>query len=145
MGKGGLLTSLVLRIFDNPRFVGFNWKHVEQPYLKSIFEEAWALEEDMLNKSCTRFREEVTLNSYFFRYWQFASNRFSPVRLNHTCKLRTVKEDMPRILEAIMNPQIKSLCINDTTVCTDEEYVHFKEDIHQVFCKKFPHKSSFEK
>lgn len=144
LGKGGLLTTLVLRIFNNPRFVGFNWKHVEQPYLKSIFDEAWSVEEDMLNNSCTRFREEVILNPYFFRYWQFASNRFYPVRLNHIRKYRTVKEHIHNILEAISNPMIKSLCINDTPVCSDDEFRLFKEMIHKRFKEKFPNKSSFE-
>ena len=144
LGTGGLLTTLVLRIFDSPRFVGFNWKHVEQPFLKSIFDEAWAAEEDMLNKSCTRFREQVILNPYFFRYWQFASNRFYPVRLNQICKLVTVKKSLPKILKAIMNPHIKSLCINDTANCDEEEFSILKEAIHKIFNKKFPDKSTFE-
>lgn len=143
-GKGGLLTSLVLRIFDKPLFVGFNWKHVEQPYLKSIFDEAWTAEEDMLNKSCTRFREEVILNPYFFRYWQFASNRFYPTRLNHVHKYRTVKERMPLILKAIKDTHTKSLCINDTANCDEEDFLILKEAIHEEFNKKFPEKSSFE-
>ncbi len=145
LGAKGLFIAFVLRCFDNPLFVGFNWKHVEQAYLKSVFDEAWAEEMEMLNKSCTRFREEVILNPYFFRYWQFATNRFHPVKLNQIRKYRTVKEQIPLILAAIQNPKIKSLCINDTPVCTDEEFLNFKKEIQNAFRKKFPQKSSFEK
>ena len=143
LGKGGILTSLLLHRKDV--FVGFNYKHVEQPYLKSVFNEVWEIESGMLEESCTRFREEVILNPYIFRYWQLASNKFYPVKLNHIRKYRTTKDRMPLILETIMNPEIKSLCINDTPICTDEEFPLYKEAILKVFNIKFPHKSSYEK
>jgi len=144
LGKSGLLNALVLKLYNQERFVGFNWKHLEQPYLKSIFDEVWEKEPAMLEESCTRFREEVILNPYIFRYWQFASNRFYPVSLGLARKYRTVKEQMPKILSAIKNTKIMSLCINDTPICTDEEFAQYKEDLHKVFNEKFPRKSSFE-
>lgn len=141
LGKG-LLTSLLM--YNKERFVGFNWKHNEQPYLKSIFDEAWNKEEDMLERSCTRFREEVILNPYFFRYWQFATNRFFPVNLNRMIKYRTIKEHIPLIVKAISEQKYSSLCINDTPFCTDEDFTQFKKEIHLAFEKKLPHKSSYE-
>lgn len=144
LGKSGLLNSLIMLMYRKDRFVGFNWKHVEQPYLKSVFDEVWEKESGMLEESCTRFREEVILNPYIFRYWQFASNRFYPVNLKKVRKYRTEKDHMPLISKAIMNPQIKSLCINDTPVCTDEEFGRYKELLQDAFKKKFPIKSSFE-
>ena len=145
LGKSGLLNSFIMLIYRKDRFVGFNWKHVEQPYLKSVFDEVWEKESGMLEESCTRFREEVILNPYIFRYWQFASNRFNPVTLKRARKYRTEKDHIPLILKAIMNPEIKSLCINDTPICTDEEFPLYKEAILKVFNKKFPQKSSYEK
>ena len=138
----GIITSLLL--YNKERFIGFNWKHNEQPFLKSIFDEAWEKEKDMLEKSCTRFREEVTLNPYFFRYWQFATNRFHPVKLNRIMKYRTVKQDIPSILKALDEQEYCSLCINDTPSCTEEDLVQFKEVIHSAFKVKLPNKSSFE-
>lgn len=79
LGRRGLLLSLMLRHFG--KFPGFNWRHFEQPFLKSVFEDAWRKEPERLFASCTKFREEVQLTPYFFRYWSFASNRFYPVRL----------------------------------------------------------------
>lgn len=147
LGKAGFLTSLYLMMSSKGkgRFVGFNWKHVEQPFLKAVFDEVWEKEAAMLEESCTRFREEVILNPYIFRYWQLASNLFYPVKLNKARKYRIEKNHMPKILSTIMNPQVKSLCVNDTPVCTEEEFSQYKEAIHKVFNEKFPQKSSYEK
>lgn len=144
LGKGWLLSLFLLMYRKKNLFIGFNWKHVEQPYLKSIFEDIWNKEPGMLEESCTRFREEVILNPYIFRYWQFASNKFYPIRLKHIKKYRVIQKDIPKILAGLQDPHIKSLCINDTPLCTDEEFVQYKEAIHQVFDKKFPNKSSYE-
>ena len=144
LGMKGFFTSLFITLSRSSRFVGFRNLHIEQPYLKSVFEEAWSKEKDMLEQSCTRFREEVILNPYFFRYWQLASNRFYPVCRNSVRKYRTVKKEMPQILDSIMNSRIKSLCINDTPNCTDEEFEQYKSAIVDQFEKKYPRKSSFE-
>lgn len=141
LGKG-IITSLLMH--NKERFVGFKWKHNEQAYLKSIFDDAWEKEANMIEQSCTRFREEVTLNPYFFRYWQFATNRFYPIKLNRMVKYRTEKKDIPIIVKALSEQKYASICINDTPFCTDEEYIAYKEIIHQAFEKKFPNKSSFE-
>lgn len=145
LGARGMLTSLFLTIFrQNKRFIGFNWKHTEQPYLKSVLDDVWEKESDMLEQSCTRFREEVILNPYIFRYWQFASNRFHPIKLDSAKKYRIIKNLVPTIIKAISNPKIKSLCINDTPVCTDKEFAIYKDLLHTAFEKKFPNKSQFE-
>ena len=142
LGKG-ILTSLIM--YNKERFVGFNWKHNEQPFLKSVIDEAWEKEKGMLEESCTRFREEVILNPYFFRYWQFATNLFYPTSLNRMIKYRTEKKDIPLIVKALANQKYASICINDTPSCSDDEFVAYKEIIHQAFENKFPNKSSFEK
>lgn len=145
LGAAGIITSLFISLpRANQCFVGFNWKHTEQPFLKSVLDECWEKEPEMLQQSCTRFREEVILNPYFFRYWQFASNRFYPAGLSHNCKLRTIGEDIPLIQTALENPKIKSLCVNDTPICTDEDFENNKHIIQQAFERKFPQKSMFE-
>lgn len=145
LGIKGIVISLFFSLFRyNTKFIGFNWKHVEQPFLKSVFDEIWEKESEMLEESCTRFREEVILNPYIFRYWQFASNKFFPVRLNHTKKYRMIEETMPKIIRSISDSHIKSLCINDTPNCSEEEFHQFNNAIHSAFERKFPNKSSFE-
>ena len=144
LGKTDLITSLFLIAKNRKQFEGFNWKHTEQPFLKSVFDEAWEKEPGMLTESCTRFREEVILNPYFFRYWQFASNRFHPVKQGESLKLRTVKGDVKAICTGLKDKKIKSLCINDTPRCSDSDFEEIKSVLHKAFMEKFPEKSSFE-
>ena len=144
LGKSGLATSLFLSMLKAGRFVGFNWRHVEQPYLKSVLDECWAMEPEMLSNSCTRFREEVILNPYFFRYWQFASNKFYPVKLNCYKKIRLVDNCISDIKKALCSKRIKSLCLNDTVQCTDEQFSIIKDFIFEAFMNKFPLKSKYE-
>ena len=142
LGLKGLIISTLQR--GKTTFEGFKWRHNEQPFLKSVFEEAWEQEEHMLRDSCTRFRQDVSLNQYFIRYWQFATNKFYPVNLN-ACKFYPIIErHYETILSAIDNPRIKSLCLNDTPLCSDDFYEKIRIDLRRKFEEKFPNKSSFE-
>lgn len=142
LGMKSLLLSLFL--YHQRRFVGFNWRHFEQPYLKSTFEEAWKEESDMLLSSCTRFRGEVTLTPYFFRYWQFATNRFYPIKLKKNKVFSLSISKLEQVKAVLNNPKIFSICLNDTANCSEEEFEIINQRMHVLFEKKFISKSSFE-
>ena len=99
----------------------------------------------MLAKSCTKFREEVSLNNYFFRYWQLASNKFYPennIMQKQVVQLATFSLSL---LESKLNDtNIKSLCVNDSSFCDYEDYMRAKPLVISLFEKKFPRKSLFE-
>ncbi len=143
LGKG-LLTSIISSLDNKGLFTGFAWDHCEMRFLKSTFEEVWEREKDLLESSCTRFRQEVILNPYVFRYWQFASNHFNPVKRNNRKLFRPNKKTLPSILEALNCPSLKSLCINDSPLISDIEYEYVKQELYVAFSKKLPDKSSFE-
>lgn len=143
LGIKGILLSFNLR--RQHRFIGFKWRHYEQPFLKSVFEDAWEKECEMLTNSCTRFREPTTLNQYFFRYWQFATNKFHPISKISYRYLSLIKNNLPTIKKILLESKIKSVCLNDVPYCTHEEYLEMKKEIHQLFEQKFPKKSLFEK
>ena len=145
LGASGLLISLLVTAYRFERFVGFKTRHTEQPFLKSVFEEAWEKEPDMLAKSCTRFREDVSLSPYFFRYWQLATNRFYPVSLKGIEKIQIRKENVQQIADALTSKKIKSLCLNDCHFCTSEDFVWIKKMLQELLEEKFPRKSAFEK
>ena len=42
------------------------------------------------------------------------------------------------------NPQIKSLCLNDSMLMPENEYDEVFNFVNEEFKKKFPNKSSFE-
>ena len=136
--------SLIVSLNPHDVFLGFRWRHFEQPYLKSVFDEAWKEESGMLKYSSTRFREDATLTPYFFRYWQFASNKFYPIRLKWNKHYRLIPNDLQLICDTLRNKKIKSLCLNDTVHCTEEDYSLIRPIIRNAFEGKFPNKCTFE-
>ena len=142
LGKHGLLLSIWLR--GSKEFIGFQWRHYEQPFLKSVLEEAWNHAYGVLLASCNRFRKDVQLNPYFFRYWQFASNMFYPVRQNSEhYNLRFVL--LKKVERELHNPKWVSICLNDTADCPDDEFEIINIELPRILEQKFPKKSSYEK
>ena len=102
-------------------------------------------EENMLHNSCTRFRENVSLNLYFMKYWQLASNKFYP---ENSIKQKQVVQLATSALSVLENKlfdtNIKSLCLNDSSLCDYDDYMQAKPLVVKLFEKKHPRKSSFE-
>lgn len=143
LGIKGFITSCILA--KQRLFVGFTNYHIEQAFLKSTFKEVWEKEQDFLYNSCTRFRTDVSANQYLFRYWQFASNKFHPKKRSREFYFLDRKEVIKDIEQTMTKGRTKSICLNDSAFCTDEDYEFIKDKLHQIFERKFPIKSSFEK
>ena len=143
LGKRGLLLSYMLR--RSKKFIGFQWRHFEQPFLKSVIEDAWEKAPEQLLASCTKFRGEVSLTPYFFRYWQFATNRFYPVRLYKSIIFNLRLSKLDKVERALHNSKVISLCFNDTANCPDDEYYIINRELQGLLEKKFPLKSAYEK
>lgn len=145
LGFLGQMISLLFSCDPHGRFIGFKDRHYEQPFLKSVLDEAWEQESEMLSKSCTRFREDMNLSPYFFRYWQFATNKFYPTKLKHGATFTLVPKDIPHVITSLRDKNVWSLCANDTTRINDEEFVSQKHRVMKAFENKFPKKSQYEK
>lgn len=139
--KGLVMSSILIR---QRLFVGFSNYHTEQAYLKSTFDEAWEQEPDFLRESCTRFREEVIANPYLFRYWQLAKNQFYPKKRKSATIHITDRRLTNDIEKALFNPNIASICINDTSFCSEEDFEFVDNYVIKLLEQKFPQKSSFE-
>lgn len=142
LGLKGLVMSSVL--LKQRLFVGFSNFHAEQTFLKSTFNEVWQQEPEFLYSSCTRFRQDVIANPYVMRYWQLASNKFHPKRRRFEAIHFLGKTDIDRIECTLTNPSIVSVCLNDTALCSDDDYEHIIERLHDILEKKFPDKSEYE-
>lgn len=143
LGIKGILMSCMLA--KQRLFVGFTNYHIEQAFLKSVFDEVWKIERGFLASSCTRFRTEQSVYQYIFRYWQFASNKFYPKKRNRLFFFLNHKEVIKDIEKTMIEEKCKSICLNDSAFCSDEDYEYLKEELPILFEKKFPYKSSFEK
>lgn len=143
LGIKGLIMSIIL--MKQRLFVGFSNYHTEQAYLKSTFVDVWEKEPDFLQSSCTRFREEVIANPYLFRYWQFAKNLFYPHKRRFATFHLFNKESIDNLREALFNPQIASICLNDSSLFPEEDFNVIDKQIIEMLEQKYPDKSSFEK
>jgi hypothetical protein len=142
LGIKGIIVSSIL--LDKKLFIGFSNYHTEQTYLKSTFEELWEKEPDVLKAACTRFREDNMVNIYLFRYWQLAKNLFYPLRRNSAFYFLIERDVVNRIEQTLKTEKSISICLNDSSLCTEENYVYINKELQKLFEKKFPQKSSFE-
>ena len=142
LGLSGFIMSCLLA--KQRLFIGFTNYHIEQAFLKSIFDDAWEKEKDFMKESCTRFRTDVSAIQYLFRYWQFASNKFYPMKRSRAFFFLNNKGVIKDIEKTMMNEKVSSICLNDSAFCSDEDYEFLKTNLQRLFEKKFPKKSSFE-
>lgn len=145
LGFKYLLQSWIILLFRRHDFQHFYTQHNEKAFLRSVYEEVWQEEPEMLADSCTKFRESMSVNNYLFRYWQLASNKFYPTKLQGKDMIPISEQNMDKIRTAMFNPKVKSLCLNDSTFCTDAYFPKAKQLLTQWFEEKLPQKSTFEK
>ena len=142
LGFKGLVMSSIL--IKQRLFVGFSNYHTEQAFLKSTFEEVWEKEPEFLQTSCTRFREDVIANPYLFRYWQLAKNMFYPHKRRFATFQLEDRTTIGDIEKALFNIDCASICLNDTSVLSEDDFVYCMARIKELLEKKYPQKSSFE-
>ncbi len=138
------IMGIIISAYPRGLFAGFRDRHFEQPYLKTTFENVWNKEPELLKEACSRFRGEMTVTIYLFRYWQFATNMFYPVRLNKYRKYVLMPKELSKIRKSLNDKKIKSICLNDTPFCSEEEFNVVKHEMGIEFNNKFPQKSCFE-
>lgn len=140
-GKPLLFSLLML---SRSRFENFPLWHHEQPMLKSIFQEIWEKEAEILDQSCSQFRKEASLNQYIIRYWQFASNRFYPFKKKGLAYHTYNKEIVDDLIKNLNEDSFPSICINDSPSLDEEEFIYISNKIRNAFEEIYPQKSMFE-
>lgn len=141
-GKPMLLSLLM---FGRGRFENFITFHLEQSMLKSIFQEIWEKEPDILDQSCSRFRSETDLNQWLMRYWQLASNKFYPLKRKGITYERYNKEILTDLQKVLLEERTNSVCLNDNSYCSENDFLSASKIIKENFEIKFPQKSIYEK
>jgi hypothetical protein len=113
--------------------------------LKSVFKEIWEKEKDALEQNLGRFRGDVEPSQYLIRYWQFASNRFYPIKKTGGVYHHYNKEIIPEVIKNLKEEKIKSLCINDSPFFSEAEFEYAANALQHAFEEKYPIISMFEK
>lgn len=117
--------------------------HLPSSMLKSVYNELWETEYDVLNNACiTKFREASDVNQYVISWYNICKGNFAPRSV--IGKYYTIGDnDIHEIIDGIENGRLKMICINDSPGVSD--FNLRMERIQKAFERKFPNKSSFEK
>ncbi|CAH6636743.1 stealth family protein [Pseudocitrobacter vendiensis] len=127
-----------------PGFTGFYEHHLPQAYLKTIFDEVWGKEKDILTQTAElKFRCDAQLNIYLFRYWQLCTGTFYPINYNNNgCYFSLSDESVENICFSIRNKKHKIITINDNEGLNFE---YCQQKLISAFEEILPTKSSFER
>lgn len=133
--------NYILKYYN--KFITLRTPHNAQPFLRSTFEEVWAVaEKELTETSVNRFR---ALNDYtpeLFRTWQICSGNFEPYNTYCDTKMFPLMIRPKQAIAAIYNQSYNLICLNDNIHIRNYELV--MENIKNAFEHILPEKSSFE-
>lgn len=126
------------------KFTGFYNYHMPNSFLKITLEEVWSHAYEELDATCMRkFRSDLDVNQYLFRYWQLAKNLFHPVskqRYGHF--LRVGVDPLEDVIGTVKRSRKSFVCINDHAPDIGK---HDLQRIVDTLNQRFPERCSFEK
>lgn len=125
------------------KFITLRTPHNAQPYLKSTFEEVWAVaEKELLETSVNRFRALNDLTPELFRTWQICKGNFEPYNTYNDTKMFPLMIRSKQAIRAISEQTYSLVCLNDNVHIRN--YNQVMEDLKNAFDSILPGKSSFE-
>ena len=139
------LSNLIKQLCSLPfkEFSGFVDPHSAQAYLKSRYISTMSkVKNDVAVTMDNHFRTDLDTSHYVVRYFQFCEGLFFPTNvLKNRRYLKIEDRNRDIIIDALRNPIVKVLCLNDTDDGVSDGTV---KNISEELYKKFPDKSSFE-
>lgn len=138
------LINLLCLLIKKDEFVGFANPHLPQGFLKITFEDAWKnCKDDLIRTSRNRFRNYGDVAFWLMRYWQLASNNFSPINPYKNGIYYLVNDgNVSEIADCICRQRKKIICLNDSDDITDFEET--KNRILNAFHEILPETCIFE-
>ena len=125
------------------KFITLRTPHNAQPYLKSTFEEVWAVaEKELTETSANRFRTVTDYTPELFRTWQICKGNFEPYNTYSDTKMFPLMIKPKQAIKAIYNQTYSLICLNDNIHI--RSYAQVMENIKDAFDSILPEKSTFE-
>ena len=137
------LRTSILGVLFPDSFVGFKNFHCPAVFCKSTFEEIWDAYQDVLEATSShKFRDREDVNQWLAVWWQVASGRFHPRRINN--RVYTSVEDHTKdVCDDIIHQKYEMICIEDNL--NDDKFNLVSEKLINAFNILLPRKCSFEK
>lgn len=137
-----------LSLIKRNHFFGIEFSHLPQPFLKSVFNEVWKENYEVLNNTCmNRFRSSDDVNQYVVKFYQLLKGKFEPYdvrkagqafHLNDSLEANNIDD----ACKAITSGAYKMTCLNDASV---SDFENVKHKINDALQSILPEKSLFEK
>ncbi len=125
------------------KFITLRTPHNAQPYLKSTFDEVWAVAgKELTEASANRFRADSDLTPELFRTWQICRGNFEPYNTYSDTKMFPLMVRPKQAARTIREQSRKLVCLNDNVHIRNYDLV--MENIRAAFHSILPQKSSFE-
>lgn len=119
--------------------------HLPIPHKKSVFEEVWNKEYEVLDRMChNRFRSPYDLSHWLMRYWNLASGNFHPTDVSKLGIYTSIDFDFDYLIDLIENKREKIFLLNDSDDETDELFAIHQPRLKAAFEKVLPDKSGYE-
>jgi len=140
--KNNLRTFTLNTLFPD-HFTGFENLHAPGAYLKETFEAVWAAEPALLDSTCRdKFRAASNVNQWVCLWWQVASGRFTPHRVDNLVTGIT-RNNIAMLCETITQRRHDFICLNDPE--EDVDFEGLSAALQAAFGRLLPEKSRFEK
>lgn len=125
------------------KFITLRTPHNAQPYLKSTFDEVWAVAgKELTETSSNRFRAVTDYTPELFRTWQICSGKFEPYNTYSDTKMFPLMIKPKQAVRAIREQSYSLICLNDNVHIRN--YDRVMQDIRDAFESILPEKSGFE-
>lgn len=125
------------------KFITLRTPHNAQPFLKTTFEEVWAVaEKELTETSSNRFRALTDYTPELFRTWQICRGNFMPYNTYSDTKMFPLMIRSRQAVRAIHDQTYSLVCLNDNVHIRN--YAQVMENIKNAFEHILPEKSSFE-
>lgn len=125
------------------KFITLRTPHNAQPYLKTTFEDVWAVVgKELTETSVNRFRSSTDYTPELFRTWQICQGNFIPYNTYTDTKMFPLMIKSKQAVRAIYAQSYSLICLNDNVHIRN--YVQVMENIKNAFESILPEKSSFE-
>lgn len=145
--KYGGLRKYNISVFDSSYLPGMYFSHLGVPFCKSTFNQVWNDIPEKLDDTCShRFRTPRDINHQIVTLWDIISGNFCPIEPNYYGKVFSIfPHQIQSISDSFTSHTNKMICLNDTYLITEDEFLTLKESIGAILQSAFPEKSSFEK
>ena len=139
--------ELNMRALRDNKIVGMYFYHLGVPYRCSTMKKVWEEIPDRLDLSCrNRFRTMDDIFHQLFQIWEMMQGTFEPVSATYYGLVFSVTPENINIFEEFFSSEnCRMICANDSEELTDEGFEFLNSYLKNVFEKKYPEQSSFEK